>query len=251
VAVSSLVARACGYGIRLAALLGVSLGVATVAIAGGMQMLAGFLPAFQQFLLALRAGLLVAVPATGVLALVWGAYTGWMTRALLALYPGYAALAPVRRRSLERAPLRWWQRLFVSLRDGPGSAHYRTGHLLRGSLWAGGWDALPALLTIGASGFVLAHVRAGATITVESTISTAAAALVAGVIVHIAYTLMAAIDSALLITRAVTPAQPVRTIKIEPLERQPAAQRAALVSASDGPDPEMPSTPQPGGPAIA
>jgi hypothetical protein len=174
-----------------------------------------------------------------------------MTRAFLLLDPPHAALGLGRTRPLERAPLRWWRRLFVTLRDGPGSAHWRTGHLLRGSLWSSGWHALPALLMAGASGYVLAHLRAGAAITVESTVSTAWAALVAGVVVHVAYMLAAAIDAAVVIPRAVTPAQPVGTIKIEPLDRQPATPRAALGPASDEPDTEMSSTPQPGGPAVA
>jgi hypothetical protein len=245
------VARAYGYGVRLAALVGASLGLAIVLIAAGWQWRTGLPPAFPQLVPALRAGLLLALPATGLLALGWGAYTGWMTRAFLLLDPPHAALGLGRARPLERAPLTWWRRLFVSLRDGPGSAHRRTGHLLRGSLWSSGWHALPALLMAGASGYVLAHLHAGAAITIESTISTAWAAVVAGVVVHLVYMLAAAVDAAWVTPRAITPAQPVGTIKIEPLDRQPVTPRAALGAAPDEPDPEMSSTPQPGGPAVA
>ncbi len=247
------VERAYSCGVRLAVLAGLSVALALTSVLAARHASAGPGPAplSARLLPALVDALVLAVPLTGVLALAWGGYAAWVTRALvLSRWPALAG--PARRRRSRRRPFTSaWQHFQLALQHAPGLAHRFLGYAGRGALWNTGWHLLSPLALVATSGLVLAALRAGVPLTPASVLRIMALSLAGTVLLHVGYALLAAADLALTSSRLQpVPASPT-SVTMTPVE-QPARQPLPALAAEPAPEQaSVRSTAQPDDPAAA
>lgn len=247
------VERAYGCGVRLAVLAGLS---ATLALASALaarygSAAPGPLPLPARLLPALVDALVLAVPLSGALALAWGGYAAWVTRALvLSRWPALAG-PDRRRRSRRRSFASAWQRFRLALQHDPGLAHRFLGHTARGVLWNTGWHLLAPLALVATSGLALAALRSGGPPAPSAVLWIAAFSMGGAVLLHVGYALLAAADLALAGSRPQPAAAAPATVTITPVE-QPAGQSLPVLAAEPARDrASVPSSVQPDDPAAA
>lgn len=247
------VERAYGCGVRLAVLAGLSATLALAGILAARHASAGPepVPLPARLLPALVDALVLTVPLSGALALAWGGYAAWVTRALvLSRWPALAA--PDRQRGSRRRPFASaWQRCWLALQHDPGLAHRFLGHPGRGVLWNTGWHLLAPLALVATSGLALAALRSGVTLAPSLALGITASSLGGAVLLHVGYALLAAADLAL----AGSLPQPVpaapATVTITPMEQSARQSLPALAAEPTRERAGVPSTVQPDDPAAA